>query len=130
MMKSFWLSCFASLLLLWAGQQQQSATAPVNNDASLREQGRKVFVSHCGKCHDEDANKKLPDGTTLLSRLAASKDPQALLATRLKSMSEADRRGVSLYMDGLLARRRSPDGDADCAGVRCDLRRDADHRSR
>jgi mono/diheme cytochrome c family protein len=111
-MKSFCLSCFASLLLLWAGQQQQrSAPAPLG-DVSLQEQGRKVFVSHCGKCHDEDANKKLPDGTTLISRLAVSKDPKALLATRLKSMSEADRRGVSLYMDGLLARRRSPEGDA------------------
>ena len=65
-MKSFWLSCFSLLLSLWAGQQhQRSAPAPVN-DVNLREQGRKVFVSHCGKCHDEDAKKKLSDGTTLI----------------------------------------------------------------
>lgn len=72
-------------------------------DANLREQGKLIFTSHCGKCHDADAAKKLPDGTTLLARLAANKDPNARLATRLKSMSEQDGRAVVFYMDQLIA---------------------------
>lgn len=67
------------------------------------EHGRKVFASKCGKCHDEDARKKLADGSTLLTRLAASKNPNALLGTRLKSMNEEDRAGVITYIDDLLA---------------------------
>jgi hypothetical protein len=30
--------------------------------------------------HDADASKKLPDGTTLLDRLAKNKDPETRLA--------------------------------------------------
>jgi mono/diheme cytochrome c family protein len=78
------------------------AQAPAPGDAALREQGGKVFTEKCGKCHDSDAAKKLPDGSTLLERLAARKDPQARLATRLKSMSEQDARGVSLYLEQLI----------------------------
>ena len=83
--------------------------APQSND-SLRDHGKQVFTSRCAKCHDEDASRKLPDGTTLLTRLASSKDPKALLATRLKSMSERDGRGVAAYMDDLIARFRSAQG--------------------
>lgn len=81
--------------------------SPPSNEAALREQGKQVFVSRCGKCHDADAAKKLPDGTTLLARLAANKDPQARLATRLKSMSEQDGRAVVLYMEDLITRFRA-----------------------
>jgi mono/diheme cytochrome c family protein len=96
---------FALLLIpRWSGAQS-SATSP--SDAALREQGRQVFTAQCGKCHDADAAKKLPDGSTLLERLAARQDPQAKLATRLKSMSEQDARGVSLYMEELIANFRA-----------------------
>jgi len=77
------------------------------SDAALRERGRAVFTERCGTCHDADATKKLSDGSTLLGRLAARKDPQAKLGTRLKSMSEQDARGVSLYMEDLLAHFRT-----------------------
>jgi mono/diheme cytochrome c family protein len=83
------------------------STSAQSSEAALREQGKQVFVSRCGKCHDTDAAKKLPDGTTLLARLAANKDPQARLATRLKSMSEQDGRAVTLYMEDLIARFRA-----------------------
>lgn len=96
----------AAILLLAIPQWAQSPS-PQPNDATLRELGRQVFVSQCAKCHDADAAKKLPDGTTLLARLAASKDPKARLATRLKSMSEQDGRGVVLYMEDLIARFRA-----------------------
>jgi mono/diheme cytochrome c family protein len=96
---------FAVLLLPLSPQAQSPAASP--SDAALREQGRQVFTDKCGKCHDADAAKKLPDGSTLLGRLAARQDPQAKLATRLKSMSEQDARGVSLYMEDLIERFRA-----------------------
>jgi hypothetical protein len=58
-------------------------------------------VSRCAKCHDQDANKKLPDGTTLLLRLAKSKDPEAQLGTRIKNAQE--RQEVMLYVKTLIA---------------------------
>ena len=81
-------------------QQPPDATASY-------EQGRKIFASNCAKCHDEDAAKKLPDGTTLIQRLAEAKDPEALAGTRLKKMNEEDRRAVLAYLDVLINRYRS-----------------------
>lgn len=78
-------------------------TCAQSGDPGQHEHGRKVFAGKCGKCHDEDARKKLADGSTLLTRLAGSKDPNALLGTRLKSMNEEDRAGVITYVDDLLA---------------------------
>jgi len=69
-------------------------------DAALRDQGKKIFVERCAKCHDADAAKKLPDGTTLLQRLAASKDLEARLGTRLKQPQE--RHAVTVYIESLL----------------------------
>jgi mono/diheme cytochrome c family protein len=81
-------------------------------DPAVLERGKQIFTSHCGKCHDANAAKVLPDGTTLLARLAANKDPNARLATRLKSMPEQDGRAVALYVDYLIAQfRASPNGD-------------------
>ena len=74
----------------------------VANDPTL-ERGRELFSAKCGKCHDADGRKRLADGSTLLTRLAASKDRQALLGTRLKSLPPDDRQAVTLYVEGLLA---------------------------
>jgi mono/diheme cytochrome c family protein len=97
-------------VLLPAISFRAQSPSPRSSEAALREQGRQVFVSQCAKCHDADAAKKLPDGTTLLARLAAKKDPKARLATRLKNMSEKDGRGVVLYMEDLIARFRAAQG--------------------
>ncbi len=95
------IAILTGLVSAWA-QSPDSAS-----DGSSRERGKKIFASKCAHCHDNDASKKLHDGTTLLTRLAASKDSKALLATRLKSMSEEDRRGVLAYVEGLLSQFRS-----------------------
>jgi len=84
------------------GLNSQSS-APSTDNAAPRDQGRRVFTEHCGKCHDADALKKLSDGSTLLTRLSASKDSQTLLGTRLKTMTAADRRAVSFYVGELLS---------------------------
>ena len=86
----------------WA---QLSPSQPA--DPAVLERGKQIFASHCGKCHDANAAKVLPDGTTLLARLAANKDPNARLATRLKSMPEQDGRAVVLYVDDLIAQYRT-----------------------
>ena len=75
-------------------------------DTAILEQGKQIFVARCAKCHDNDANKKLPDGTTLLGRLAKTKDPEARLGTRLKDPQE--RHAVMIYVDSLLKNLRSP----------------------
>ena len=105
-MRTLTVFSIATALLVAIPQWAQSPS-PQPNDAALREQGKQVFASQCGKCHDADAAKKLPDGSTLLARLAASKDPKARLATRLKNMSEQDGRGVVLYMEDSIARFRA-----------------------
>jgi len=87
----------------WA---QSPSHAPAD-DAALRDLGKQVFTSQCGKCHDADAAKKLPDGSTLLARLAASKDMKALLSTRTKKMSVQDAQGVHLYVEDLVAKYRA-----------------------
>jgi mono/diheme cytochrome c family protein len=98
---------FIAVSFLIAIPYRAQSPAPQPVDPALREQGKQVFASKCARCHDADASRKLPDGTTLLTRLTASKDPKALLATRLKSMSEQDGRAVAVYMEGLLAQFRA-----------------------
>jgi mono/diheme cytochrome c family protein len=87
----------------WAQSPSQSPA----DDAASRDLGKQVFTSQCGKCHDADAAKKLPDGSTLLARLAASQDIKARLATRTKKMSAQEARGVDLYVEDLVARYRA-----------------------
>ena len=79
---------------------QTQPAAPATND-----QGKAIFSGRCGKCHDANASKKLPDGTTLLSRLARNRDPETRLATRLKD--EQERRQVFLYLQPMIERERS-----------------------
>lgn len=85
-----------------------SAAASAPKNTAMLEQGKKIFVARCAKCHDDNASKKLPDGTTLLGRLEQTKDPEARLGTRLKDPQE--RHAVMLYVDSLLARLRSEAG--------------------
>jgi cytochrome c2 len=77
---------------------QQSEKTVVNDP------GKTIFASRCGTCHDADASKKLPDGTTLLTRLAKNKDPETRLATRLKN--EQERHEVFLYLQPMIERER------------------------
>lgn len=70
------------------------------SNAALSVRGKSIFVSRCAQCHDEDAKKKLPDGTTLLQRLAKTKDLQGRLQTRLKNAEES--RAVATYIQDLL----------------------------
>jgi hypothetical protein len=72
--------------------------------SSCQRSGQGDFTGRCGKCHDADASKKLPDGTTLLARLARNKDPETRLATRLKN--EQERHQVFLYLQPLIERER------------------------
>jgi mono/diheme cytochrome c family protein len=102
-----WVAISVAAGLFLVMPQWAQSPAPQPKEAALREQGKQIFVSQCAKCHDADAAKKLPDGTTLLARLAANKDPKARLATRLKNMSEQDGRGVVVYMEELIARFRT-----------------------
>ena len=74
-----------------------SATSSNVTDAALLEQGKKIFVARCAKCHDNDATRKLPDGTTLLGRLAKIKEPEARLGNRLKDPQE--RHAVMVYVE-------------------------------
>jgi cytochrome c553 len=69
---------------------------------SSSDDGKKIFVARCAKCHDDDMNKRLPDGSTLLGRLAASKDPRSRLGTRIKDTAERD--AVTEYFQQLVAR--------------------------
>jgi mono/diheme cytochrome c family protein len=96
--------------MLWSGQASQSpkssepgtTSSPVaskESTAATRERGKAIFVERCAKCHNEDANKTLPDGTTLLWRLARTKDPEARLGTRIKDLQE--RRQVYQYIVSL-----------------------------
>ena len=79
--------------------QTQAVTSAANGP------GKAIFTGRCGKCHDADASKKLPDGTTLLARLAKNKDPEMRLATRLKN--EQERHQVFLYLQPMIERERS-----------------------
>lgn len=104
-MKVICVAALITLLLPAACLQSQS---PTTSEVTVqREHGRSVFSKQCGKCHDEDGMKKLSDGSTLLGRLSARKDPQTLLDTRLKSMTAQDRSAVSLYVGDMLTRFRS-----------------------
>lgn len=100
-MKSILLALMIVALLPWnvaaVGQNPKESSA--TND-----QGKAIFSGRCGKCHDADASKKLPDGTTLLARLAKNKDPETRLATRLKN--EQERHQVFLYLQPMIERER------------------------
>src|SRR5215471_628261 len=96
-MKSLLIRAFTAAAFQVAAFQPQSPAAAAPNTAS-REHGKQIFTEKCGKCHDENARKKLSDGSTLLTRLSARKDWQALLGTRLKSMNPDDRQAVTVYV--------------------------------
>jgi mono/diheme cytochrome c family protein len=94
---------FAMALLLPGSAAASQNPAEPALDSS---QGKKIFAAAgCAKCHDADASKKLPDGTTLLARLAKNNDPETRLATRLKN--EQERHQVFLYLQPLIERERS-----------------------
>jgi len=76
-------------------------TTESGSNAALSAQGKKIFVSRCAQCHDDDASKKLPDGTTLLQRLAKTKELEARLHTRLKNAEESH--AVAIYIQELLS---------------------------
>jgi mono/diheme cytochrome c family protein len=73
-------------------------------DAGISPEGKKIFVARCAKCHDDNATRKLPDGSNLLDRLAQSKDLKGRIATRIKNPDE--QRAVAAYIAQLLAARR------------------------
>ena len=58
--------------------------------------GKKVFVARCSSCHGEDARKRLPDGTSLVGRLAGKNDLKAALAGRLKKLPEQEQRTIAI----------------------------------
>lgn len=101
MSKSMLMVIALAVLLPRQGARSASGTSAT----TMYDQGKNIFVGRCAKCHDPDANKKLPDGTTLLLRLAKSKDPEARLGTRIANAQE--RHEVMLYVESLLARLRS-----------------------
>jgi mono/diheme cytochrome c family protein len=90
----------AALLPWQNGTTLKPATTSAGNN-----QGKTVFSAQCGKCHDADGSKRLHDGTTLLGRLAKSKDPETRLGTRLKN--EQERHQVFLYLQPMIERERS-----------------------
>jgi mono/diheme cytochrome c family protein len=99
-MKSIIFVSLMAVFLPWQGMAAQTqAAASATNDP-----GKAIFTSRCAKCHDTDASRKLPDGTTLLARLAKNKDPETRLATRLKN--EQERRQVFLYLQPMIERER------------------------
>ena len=87
---------FSGLLLAVVLPAQQPPTAKAEDP------GLKIFAERCAKCHDENAAKTLPDGSNLLKRLAANKDPETRLGTRLKDPKE--RHQVFLYLEPLISR--------------------------
>ena len=96
-------------LVLASGFAIAFAAETSQNDTALRAQGKKIFVARCSQCHDEDASKKLPDGTTLLQRLTKNGNPEARLQGRLKDAEE--RHAVMMYlMQFLTAGRHSAPG--------------------
>jgi len=99
-MKSIIFASMMAALLPWQGVAAQTPTAA----SAANDPGKAIFSERCGKCHDADASKKLPDGTTLLARLAKNKDPETRLATRLKNQQE--RHQVFLYLQPLIERER------------------------
>lgn len=106
MLRRMLLLALALTYTHFAKASSGDSSQPEPTDAALREQGKKIFVARCAQCHDADAGKKLPDGTTLLQRLAARKDPEARLGTRLKQPQE--RHAVMVYIDSLLKPIPSP----------------------
>ena len=95
------LAAMIAALFPWQnGTTPKPAAAPSKADP-----GRTVFSSQCGKCHDADGSKRLHDGTTLLARLAKSKDPETRLGTRLKN--EQERHQVFLYLQPMIERERA-----------------------
>jgi len=88
---------FATMIAALLPLQQKETTL-------TSDPGKAIFTSRCGTCHDADASKKLPDGTTLLRRLAKNKDPEMRLATRLKN--EQERHQVFLYLQPMIERER------------------------
>lgn len=101
-MKFILLALLIVALLPWnvAAVSQNPPESSATND-----QGKTIFSGRCGKCHDADASKKLPDGTTLLARLAKNNDPETRLATRLKN--EQERHQVFLYLQPMIEHERS-----------------------
>jgi mono/diheme cytochrome c family protein len=71
------------------------------------ELGRKLFTEKCGSCHDGDAAKRLPDGTTLVDRLAARPDVRTAAASRLRKFTAPQQDALVAYLTHLEERRKA-----------------------
>jgi cytochrome c2 len=91
-----------SIGLLVVQAAAQSPSSPSASESSAK--GKKIFVTRCAKCHDENAGRKLPDGSNLLDLLARSQNVKARIATRIKN--EDEQRAVAAYMAELIAQSR------------------------
>jgi len=101
-MKPVLLLCAVAMLLPPCCAMASQNPAGPSADTSP---SKKIFTAAgCAKCHDADGSKKLADGTTLLGRLAKTKDPESRLATRLKN--EQERHQVFLYLQPMIERER------------------------
>src|SRR5260370_38704354 len=58
-----------------------AAPAALAQKPASGEEGKAILVSRCAKCHDTDANRKLPLGTTLMHRLGKSQAVSEVLSS-------------------------------------------------
>ena len=77
-MMASWLVIVIVMALLQTGVVKVPARGN-SGEITESEQGKKIFVARCAKCHDDDMKKKLPEGSNLFTRLSASKDPKLRL---------------------------------------------------
>ena len=89
------------------GQTQGSVPREGASSTGTLSLGKKVFVARCSSCHGEDATKGLPDGTSLVERLAGKNYLKAALAGRLRKLPENEQHAVLLYVNSLVESFRS-----------------------
>jgi mono/diheme cytochrome c family protein len=98
---SFVLLSLAVLALMGYPERTGSpkaAAAPTATTASQVEQGRALFTEKCGSCHNADAAKSLPDGSTLVARLAAKPALRAAVAGRIKKFAPAEQDAILAHL--------------------------------
>jgi mono/diheme cytochrome c family protein len=83
-------------------QPPKPQAPPAEEMARLRAIGRDLFVARCGRCHDADGSKPLPQGPPLNQRKVSADRLTRMLNSRLKDVTDEQRRAVKLHITSFM----------------------------
>jgi mono/diheme cytochrome c family protein len=94
-----------------ARQEQSGPPLSAAERARLLAKGKEIFLARCARCHGEDGDKPLRTGVPLRERGLPGDVIARAVKGRLADGTDEERRGVAIYVGGLM-RTKDAEGKA------------------